>query len=707
MGTICSTCWNAIKYCITCQCFNCNCLYSKEENCPRCGLCGKCCKCENKLDKNTQNEPELEINMDSHPNEKDFSHENKGYYNAKRSLLDNEVKHIELKNMKTCKDNSNNNNDLIDNDKNEKFLTLKVEKKNQKENSQLERKLKKSIRLTEEKNTFDKETNYLAHQNNEIEKIKQDLEDKKRQLNKEKAKLDEDKAKLNEERKELIKNFEGKEKLFQKNKEKYDNMKNELDKKEKELEQLNIEKKELKEKNDNFIIELEKKEKSLKELDESISKQKQELSEKNFEFIQRDEQLKQKEKEISDISLEINQKQKEIIEEENKLQAKENSLNNLQNSLQNEKNILENEKYILEQDKQNLINEKTPNEIGLQNIGATCYMNATLQSLSNTDKFTEYFLNIYQFDPNNTSKKMSNEMYKVLFNLWSKTKKKGDYAPNDFKIALSEENNLFAGVQANDSKDLINFLLERFHQEMNNPSPNNNNNINNNANQLDEMQTLNAFVNEYFSENKSIITDCFYGLLETKSKCSGCNVVKYNFQIYSFLEFPLEDINKYMFYNGRRAALFKPDGSGPDVDLYECFDYHQKVDIMNGQNQMYCNFCNGNRDSYYGSSIYSLPNYLIVILHRGKGAVYKCNVKFYETLNLLNYVTYKSGNTCMKLYAVICHFGESSMSGHFVAFCKHRKTNKWYCYNDCFVTECKDQQEFYKGMPYILFYKAV
>ena len=32
---------------------------------------------------------------------------------------------------------------------------------------------------------------------------------------------------------------------------------------------------------------------------------------------------------------------------------------------------------------------------------------------------------------------------------------------------MSKENPLFAGIQANDSKDLINFLLERFHQELN------------------------------------------------------------------------------------------------------------------------------------------------------------------------------------------------------------------------------------------------
>ena len=162
-----------------------------------------------------------------------------------------------------------------------------------------------------------------------------------------------------------------------------------------------------------------------------------------------------------------------------------------------------------------------------------------------------------------------------------------------------------------------------------------------------------------------------------------------------------------MYQNGRRMSLVNNDGTNPDINLYECFDYYQKIDLMNGQNQMYCNICNENKDTYYGTTIYSLPNYLIINLNRGKGAVYSCKVIFPETLNLLNYVTFKDGITAMKLYAVICHIGPSSMSGHFIAYCRHRINNKWYKYNDSFVTECTQPNEYYNGMPYILFYKAI
>ena len=354
----------------------------------------------------------------------------------------------------------------------------------------------------------------------------------------------------------------------------------------------------------------------------NIIKAKENLNKREIKLDEKEYIIKIKEKELEEknrINLrtkeEIIEKQKIIINKEKTLKEKEEELDkkNLE-LIQHQKNFLKHS--LLEEEKKNLEKKikkfelsKIPNEVGLQNIGATCYMNATLQALSNTDSFTEYFLTKYHFEPSNYDKRMSNEMYKVLSNLWDENKKKGDYPPYDFKNTLNEENSLFAGIQANDSKDLINFLLERFHQEMNNP-PQKQINDNYIVNQMNEAETLNAFVQDYFNSNKSIITDCFYGIIETKSTCSGCNITKYNFQIYSFLEFPLKEVNAFMHQSGKREALINQDGTNPDIDIYECFDYNQKLDLMTGQNQMYCNTCNCNSDAYYGTTIYSLPNYI-------------------------------------------------------------------------------------------------
>ena len=341
--------------------------------------------------------------------------------------------------------------------------------------------------------------------------------------------------------------------------------------------------------------------------------------------------------------------------------------------------------------------------VGLDNIGATCYMNATLQSLSNTEKLTDYFLKEeHQLIPQT----MSYEYQKVVKKLWNKKNNKKSYAPHSFKELLSKENSLFEGINANDSKDLINFLLEKFHQELNSTKANNtyNNMAISQQDQLDEKKMLNLFFLDFKNKYCSIISDLFYGVMETKSQCQGCNLTKYNFQIYSFIEFPLEQVNMYCIMNGLKS---NNDTNNPDVSLGECFNYYCKTDLMNGDNQMYCNICKANCNALYSTNLYSLPNNLIINLNRGKNAIYQCNVKFPEKLNLFNFVSSREGNTYFELYAVISHIGPSSMSGHFIAYCKHKKDKKWYKYNDSFVEPCQQKEEFRNGMPYILFYQAL
>ena len=350
--------------------------------------------------------------------------------------------------------------------------------------------------------------------------------------------------------------------------------------------------------------------------------------------------------------------------------------------------------------------------IGLNNIGATCYMNATLQCLSNTKKLTEFFMNSFEkYYEKNDDKKITIEYYKLLKHLWDvKNKNNTPYSPDEFKEVISNENPLFEGIQANDSKDLINFLLEKMHEELNKAPKNNiydnNNNVMKNPNiQMDKSKILQIFLENFKNNYQSIISDIFYGTSETNYLCKSCGTVKYNYEIFFFLEFPLEQVNIYFgkAYNSNNYIRIK---NNPDVDLLECFEYNKKEEYMTGENQMYCNICEKNCDAVYSTSLFSMPKYLIIILNRGKGNVYQCNVNFPQTLDLSKYIVSKGGISQYHLYAVICHLGPSSMSGHFIAFCRHRINEKWYMYNDDIVTECQGD-EYLTGVPYILFYEEM
>ena len=344
--------------------------------------------------------------------------------------------------------------------------------------------------------------------------------------------------------------------------------------------------------------------------------------------------------------------------------------------------------------------------IGLNNIGATCYMNATLQCLSNTEQLTNYFLNNYIYKKKDDTKKISNQYYKLLKKLWDSNRQQNYYSPTKFKEILSKENTLFSGKNANDSKDLLNFLIERLHSELNCTQEIEGGKKPKIIDQLNEEEVKLNYFNDFINNYRSIISDLFYFTIETKSQCCGCNKIKYNFQINTFVEFPLEQVNKFCYENGKINSLVNIDGSNPDVNLIDCFEYYQKIDKLTGENVMYCNSCKNTFEAFYGTFLYILPQILIINLNRGKNAIYKCNVNFPEELDLTPYVFFKECNTQFQLYAVICHFGPSSNSGHFVAYCRNRMDHKWYLYNDSIVSLCKEPHEYNKGMPYILFYQS-
>ena len=426
-------------------------------------------------------------------------------------------------------------------------------------------------------------------------------------------------------------------------------------------------------------------ENKLKESKPNLELQKDIINKQAVQNKQLEEKLKNMQTEENKIKLEQNQKIQKLTSELNQKN---------QECLQIRKKY---DELLLK------YNGLIPNTVGLNNIGATCYMNATLQSLSNVKELSHYFLTKYT--PNDANKKLSNEYCTVVKNLWDRKNNGRSFSPDSFKNTLSQMNPLFAGIAANDSKDLINFILETLHNELNKPTGKINNYMLTPDDQKNEQRMFNLFSEEMKSNFKSPISDLFYGVLETRTNCLNCKGIKYNFQIYSYIEFPLQQVYNYCLKN-YPGNNYISQGI-PVVDLYRCFEFYQLPTLMTGNNQIYCNDCKKTFDAYYGTLLYFLPNYLIINLNRGKNAVFQCNVKFPELLKLHKYVINQERNTVFKLVSVISHYGPSSMGGHFIAYCRHYQDNCWYNYNDSTVTKCTNPKPYLTGMPYILFYKTL
>jgi len=351
----------------------------------------------------------------------------------------------------------------------------------------------------------------------------------------------------------------------------------------------------------------------------------------------------------------------------------------------------------------NIILMSKTNANGLENIGATCYMNATLQCLAHIQRLTHYLLN------SETKKKISSDKIKykltsayltVLENLWQNKNIKY-YSPNQFKDVISEMNSLFAGIQANDSKDLILFLLETMHNELNLENKNINN-INNQENYVDDIQAqynyemaLKNFSNYFKEKYNSIISSLFYGMFNSIMCCQNCNVVLNNVQCYNILIFPLQKVKEYKM---------KMDNI---VDLYECFDYNQRPDLISGKS-FYCNNCRTMVDNVNTTKILYCPKILVINFNRGKGLEFDVKINFPEYIDIINYVYYKDNSpTFYELVGIVTHFGPSSMGGHFIAFCKSFGNQQWYKYNDAIVDPSSFEEAKNTGVPYILFYSYI
>ena len=344
---------------------------------------------------------------------------------------------------------------------------------------------------------------------------------------------------------------------------------------------------------------------------------------------------------------------------------------------------------------------------GLQNLGQTCYMNSTLQCLSNIYDLTNHLLKRYgTYD---IEKQPLTVAYSsLLSNLFNS--KEQYIVPSTFKEIIGILNPMFEGNHAADAKDLLFFLIEKLHQELNTLKSNQSENTpidfaQQEEDSKNESTMLTSFLNDFNSNYNSKLSQIFYGITRSKMKCHNCQIEKFSFQTFNLLIFQLKKIKE-------QAMVFNRN-----LNLYDAFNVEQKEEILNGENMIYCNDCHGLREAMHQQKIFGLPLVLIIILNRGKD-----NKDFNEQFDIPLILDFTDKNivinqqSCKKYFlcGVITHLGESGSSGHFIAYCKNNPNSKFTLYNDAIVTPINNDEDairtttsindFERRTPYILFY---
>jgi ubiquitin C-terminal hydrolase len=336
-------------------------------------------------------------------------------------------------------------------------------------------------------------------------------------------------------------------------------------------------------------------------------------------------------------------------------------------------------------------------------------MNATLQCLLHVSELVEYFLKEFPNDFKSLCQKnnqvpskgnISMAFYHLIQGVYPKHDEKSPYntktfgsgnntpvSPDKFQKILGFYNPQFKNFEANDSKDLILYLLQTMHAELNylgDASPNLYR-----PNQYDRVNTFQYFIYSYDMTNFSIISKIFYGTYENMTKCLECKKDLYNFQKFEFISFSMFD------YKGK------------DFNIYNGFEDNQKMSLLVGDNQFYCNNCKKLCDAELYTKIIFPPNKLLINIDYGKNKKFSpLSVKFDEEIDITKYVNFNFGFPIKYRIIGICsHFGSSGSYGHYVAFCKH-PSGRWFFFNDSSVNECS-KNNIYSGSPYLLLYEKI
>ena len=182
--------------------------------------------------------------------------------------------------------------------------------------------------------------------------------------------------------------------------------------------------------------------------------------------------------------------------------------------------------------------------IGLRNLGNTCYLNAALQCLLATPGLGPYFeQSLYQKELNLDNPIGFGGRVAWAFGDFIRSVQASEtavVAPSAIKAAIGKENAEFAGFRQHDSQELLMWLVDSLHEDLNRvmDKPFLQDPDDDDANRSDADLAA-AFWHNHKQRNDSIVVDLFHGQIKSSVECNQCHKISRKFDIFSSIGLPL------------------------------------------------------------------------------------------------------------------------------------------------------------------------
>ena len=232
--------------------------------------------------------------------------------------------------------------------------------------------------------------------------------------------------------------------------------------------------------------------------------------------------------------------------------------------------------------KKDISNYFKPNQIkgmvGLSNLGNTCYMNSSLQCLSNTLDLTKYFLLKYYLNDINRGNKLgsngtiASKYYELIEKMWYGTE--AVVAPIEFIEKFHNFKKQFTRYRQQDAQEFLSILLDQLHEDLNRISNKPYIELLEKQPDEDDISASKRWWDLHKKREDSIIIDLFNGQLKSETICQVCNKSSITYDPFMFLCLPLPKIKPFLTIKIIRGTECKTFD-------FECFDNCTIIDLKN------------------------------------------------------------------------------------------------------------------------------